>query len=268
MLIGNGVRFHGSPLVVLGGNTLASITRERWGGGNRGFEDAMGEPLAARPGGSYPPVSWLMPRRAGSVASYGGITGAGALTGHAAAGLAASADLTGTGALAAAGSLIVSAVAALQGSGALTADVNAILQASAALAGAGALTASVRALGRAVAAITGTGTLAGTAKAIGYASADLTVQVAQTEAPTPAQIAAEVWSTVAASFNTAGTMGEALNVAQIMLRNKTITDPAAGTITVYDSDGTTVLYVADLFADAAGTNPYTGAGAERRERLE
>lgn len=38
-------------------------------------------------------------------------------------------------------------------------------------------------------------------------------------------------------------------------------------MTVYDVDGTTVLYVADLFQDAAGATPYAGAGAERRERF-
>ena len=63
-------------------------------------------------------------------------------------------------------------------------------------------------------------------------------------------------------------MGEAVNVAHLLLRNKTITDPAAGTITIYDTDGTTVLFVADLWQDAAGTIAYTGTGAERRERLE
>lgn len=50
-------------------------------------------------------------------------------------------------------------------------------------------------------------------------------------------------------------------------RNKLITDPIAGTITIFDDDGTTVLFSAPLFQDAAGTIPYEGKGAERRERL-
>ena len=49
--------------------------------------------------------------------------------------------------------------------------------------------------------------------------------------------------------------------------NKVITDPAAGTYTVYDTDDTTVLYVADLWEDAAGTVAYSGTGAQRRDRL-
>lgn len=50
-------------------------------------------------------------------------------------------------------------------------------------------------------------------------------------------------------------------------RNKLITDPIAGTITIFDDDDTTVLFTAPIFQDAAGTIPYAGSGAERRERL-
>jgi hypothetical protein len=52
-----------------------------------------------------------------------------------------------------------------------------------------------------------------------------------------------------------------------ILRNKMITDPAAGTLTVYDDDSTTPLLSANIFKDAAGAVPYNGTGAERRERL-
>ena len=52
-----------------------------------------------------------------------------------------------------------------------------------------------------------------------------------------------------------------------ILRNKMITDPIGGTITVYDDDGITVLLSASIFQDAAGLIPYAGQGAERRERL-
>lgn len=52
-----------------------------------------------------------------------------------------------------------------------------------------------------------------------------------------------------------------------ILRNKTITDPVANTITVYEEDGTTIFLQAALFEDAAGAQGYQGQGAERRERL-
>jgi hypothetical protein len=59
----------------------------------------------------------------------------------------------------------------------------------------------------------------------------------------------------------------AAQLIRAVLQNKTVTDPEAGTITVYDDDGTTPLFVADIFEDADGTVPYSGAGVNRRERL-
>jgi hypothetical protein len=61
--------------------------------------------------------------------------------------------------------------------------------------------------------------------------------------------------------------GERVRLTEAILRNKTITDPSTGKMIVYDTDGTTVLLEANLYQDAAGTTPYAGAGAERRERL-
>jgi len=55
-------------------------------------------------------------------------------------------------------------------------------------------------------------------------------------------------------------------VAKI-LRNKVITDPATGILTVYDDDNTTVYLSAQLYKDAAGTITYAGTGAERRQRM-
>jgi hypothetical protein len=52
-----------------------------------------------------------------------------------------------------------------------------------------------------------------------------------------------------------------------LLRNKLITNPATGTMTLYDDDGSTVLLSGNIFEDAAGGTPYAGNGAERRERL-
>lgn len=56
-----------------------------------------------------------------------------------------------------------------------------------------------------------------------------------------------------------------------ILRNKKITfksGPNAGKIIIYDDDGVTPLYTADIFEDDAATQPYRGSGAERQERLE
>lgn len=52
-----------------------------------------------------------------------------------------------------------------------------------------------------------------------------------------------------------------------LMRNKMVTDPVTGVLTVFDDDGTTVLFQANLFEDAGGLQAYRGKGAERRERL-
>ncbi len=109
----------------------------------------------------------------------------------------------------------------------------------------------------------------------------------------PENLAANVWGALATSFNEAGTMGNKLNSASAagdpwgadlssypagtagshlailakINRNKTISDPATGILTVYDDDGVTPLLTAQLYKDAAGTEAYSGTGVERRERL-
>lgn len=81
---------------------------------------------------------------------------------------------------------------------------------------------------------------------------------------------AEVWAYASRTL-TAGAVSADLEarIARIekLLRNKQITDPATGKMLVYDDDGVTVLMQGNLFEDAAGTTPYAGSGAERRERL-
>lgn len=52
-----------------------------------------------------------------------------------------------------------------------------------------------------------------------------------------------------------------------ILRNKLISNPTTGLLTLYDDDGVTVYLTAQLYKDAAGTIPYNGTGTERRERM-
>lgn len=62
------------------------------------------------------------------------------------------------------------------------------------------------------------------------------------------------------------TLNTVLTEVRKILKNKQITDPNTGVMTIFDDDDTALL-VANLFQDAAGTIPYAGAGAERRERF-
>lgn len=52
-----------------------------------------------------------------------------------------------------------------------------------------------------------------------------------------------------------------------LMRNKMVTDPTTGQVTVYDDDGVTVLYQGDIYENVAGTIPYQGNGINRRDRM-
>jgi hypothetical protein len=82
-------------------------------------------------------------------------------------------------------------------------------------------------------------------------------------APSASEVANAVWA-----HTSAADLLDKVDLAQAILRNKTITDPNTGLMVVYDIDGATPLLTAALYQDAAGTTPYAGAGAERRELLE
>ncbi len=51
-------------------------------------------------------------------------------------------------------------------------------------------------------------------------------------------------------------------------RNKMITDPNTGILTVFDDDGVTPLVSGNIFEDVVASQVYRGRGIERRERLE
>lgn len=86
------------------------------------------------------------------------------------------------------------------------------------------------------------------------------IEVGGTDA---AGVADAVWG-----HTTATDLVSKLTLVSKIIRNKTITDPSTGVMTVYDDDSVTPLLVANLREDAAGAQAYRGQGAERRERLE
>jgi hypothetical protein len=82
---------------------------------------------------------------------------------------------------------------------------------------------------------------------------------------------ADVWAHVLSNGKTAEQNlvenNAMLAIVTAILRNKRITDPVAGTQTIFADDGISVLLQGGLFEDAAGTQPYRGQGADRAERL-
>lgn len=58
----------------------------------------------------------------------------------------------------------------------------------------------------------------------------------------------------------------AINRIEQFLRNKVVTDPATGVMTVFDDVGD-ILFTANIFEDAAGLIPYKGNAINRKERF-
>lgn len=112
--------------------------------------------------------------------------------------------------------------------------------------------------------VTGTGTITSAAPR-GRARPTATVSIGSR--PSADDVAQAVWGSQFAPINDAGSFGALLKLAAMILRNRAVTDPSTGTMRIYADDDSTVLLEADIWQDAAGTVPYAGSGAERRDRL-
>lgn len=78
----------------------------------------------------------------------------------------------------------------------------------------------------------------------------------------PTDIADAVWA-----HSTAADLTAKMTLASKVLRNKTITDPTTGVMTVYDDDGSSVLFTANIYEGSDTSQAYRGLAVNRRERL-
>jgi len=254
-LLGNYSVLNKNPGRAFGGSTV-SDSRAQWGksGALRGRYCQTGgfSALTAVPSGYRPPYSWQIAIESGALSSTNLILGDGDLASGIEGGKNGAATLSGSGDLSGVGRLVVSAVAALAGSGDISsANLLAVLNAVAALSGSGSAAGLAVAIGHAVATAEGSGSLTLTS----YATGELAAAITPFTDLSPQSLASAVWTSAQGALLYA------------LAHNRVVTDPVAGTFTVYDEDDTTVLYTADLWADADGTTPYSGSGAERRDRL-
>jgi len=166
----------------------------------------------AWPNGYRNEYAWSQAPKAGGIASTLHVRGAGSVSdAEAWAVKLAAAAISGSGDLTATGSLIVQLVAAVTGSGTVSgADIKAFLQLSAALSGSGVAAGTATGLGALIAALTGSSSLSPTLTGTGAMAADLVVTGTGL---TTANVGEAVWSAIASSNNTTGTMGEKLNDA-------------------------------------------------------
>lgn len=214
------------------------------------------------PTGARPPVSWIIAITDGGIASHSSrAVGSGVVSMSGAKNIVATGGGSGSGT--ATGALIAQIIASGGGSGSGVATLFATLNIVAAGGGSGSGVGSLVGVGRIVAA--GEGELSGSVTVPGLGQI-----IAATGAGgvtlTADEVASAVWST--GTVHTAGTLGHALNLVRQLLANKTITDPVTGVQTFYDDDDVTELLSGALWQDAAGTIEYSGAGAERRDRLQ
>lgn len=205
-LIGNRTILGKLPLYRYGGTLAADIrTVDNW------HIKENANPQSSIPSGYYAGGAWLLPQVSGGMAAFSGVDGDGALNfANLAGGLNAQSSITGSGDIIfAQAGLIVSAVALISGSSTFSADIIGTLNASASLAGQGQITASLGALASAVANITGNSSISVTP----YATGNMSALIRSYGDLTPEGIASAVWNSIAAQFNTAGTMGAKVNSA-------------------------------------------------------
>lgn len=139
------------------------------------------------------------------------ISGLGTIVADIAGSVDASASLSGSGGISdAAMGLLAGLLADLSGSGALASDITAIVNAGASLSGSSSIAAAITAVSDIVASLTGSGSMSSTVSALGQMSADITVGAAA-DPLSPSALAAAVWNALAASFNSAGSMGALMN---------------------------------------------------------
>ncbi len=163
------------------------------------------------PTGTNPPYSLVMGDRGSLLVSSNTTNGDGEITPGLAMGRAIAADLEGTGTISAANlSLIIQlACSDLIGTGALTASMSGLVQMASTMAGTGQLTAALQLLAFVVSNMSGTGAITATLRGTASLEADITPFTTLS----PENLAASVWNSLAASFNSVGTMGEKMNDA-------------------------------------------------------
>ena len=161
------------------------------------------------PTGTNPPYSLVMGDKGALLSSTTTISGTSSNTFAMAMGLAAESAITGSGDITSSLSLVIQLACDILASGDISASLVGKLEMAAALAGEGDLTSSLSLIAFVVSEVTGSGTVAGTF----FGTASLAADISSSSTLSPESLAAAVWNSIAASFNTAGTMGNKMNSA-------------------------------------------------------
>jgi hypothetical protein len=213
--------------------------------------------LVSLPSGNRHPNVWMMPQKAGALASRNIITGNGAAVAAITGGVNGIATLSGSGDMSGAGALIISMVAALSGSGTISSAVaQAFLNLAATLSGSGTVSAATLvALGELQSALTGSGTVSGgsAATALGELAASITVTGGTL---TTANVGDAVWN---ALCEAGITNREALRVVLASLAGK-LSGAPTGPIVIRDVNDTKDRITATVDMDGNRTAVTLDAG--------
>lgn len=138
------------------------------------------------------------------------LNGTGSLSGDIVGALYANATLNGTGSLIAdlIGNLYAASI--ISGVGSLSSDIVGIFPAYATINGTSALTGSIKAIADVVSTIIGSGSIT---NALPFATGNISASITPFTELSPQNLAAEIWNSIAADFNNAGTMGNKVNSA-------------------------------------------------------
>lgn len=161
------------------------------------------------PTGTNPPYSLVMGDKGALLSATTTIYGTSDTTFAMAMGLAAQCDITGSGDLTGGLSLVIQLACDILASGTISASLVGKLEMASALAGEGDLSASLGLIAFVISELTGSGTIEGTF----FGTASLSADISSSSTLSPENLAAAVWNSIAASFNTAGTMGNKMNSA-------------------------------------------------------
>lgn len=175
-------------------------------------ETTNADEFYALPNGGYPSLTWFIPQKVGQIGSSNQIYGNGDSIGILAGGRNGEASLTGAGDITNGNlTLIAQLIAALTGAGDITPPPSLIgtLFLTGNLTGAGAVNAVINAFASVQADLSGTGTLT----LVPYATGALAANITGESVLSPQNLAAAVWSALAAQYNDSGTMGNKLNLA-------------------------------------------------------
>jgi len=225
MLVGNYSNFNKLPLKYIGaagvnnnvaihaGNHSSFVQSGRVRSRMMQSETTVANELYSLPNGSYPSLTWFIPQQTGSIGSSNQIYGNGVSGGNLAGGRNGEANVTGAGDITNGNlTLIAQLIASLTGAGDVTPPpelVGTLFMFSNQLTGAGAVAATLTAFASVQADLAGAGSLA----VVPYATGDLSADITGESVLSPQNLAAAVWSALAAQYTANGTTGEQLNNA-------------------------------------------------------